>query len=305
MESSKLEHIQQAFPLLRLDDVVEDQDGLVHEVLIVNRERVFRFPRGEWGRRSIDQELKVLKLLIDRVPVDIPCVDYRDEVMVSYRYLDGRPLTAAGWDQMEEETRQVIAHQLAGFLEVMHETPAAVLNHGEIGRSETVRSRQEWQALYENTRETMFPYLMATARDWVESLFAPMLTDPEFLAYEAALMNGDIGTYHLLFDESRGRLSGILDFGTAGLGDPAADLACLLFQYGERLVRRVAEHYPAAAGMIDRARFWAQTLELEWAMKGLAIARAQERPGARIDWSWFFVHIGLGTRDIRPVGAPF
>ena len=62
-------------------------------------------------------------------------------------------------------------------------------------------------------------------------------------------MNGDLGHYHLLYDEERQRLNGILDFSTAGTGDPACDFGCLLDQYGERFVRRVARTYPGLADL--------------------------------------------------------
>ena len=49
----KQTHIRRAFPLLSLEQVSYNLEGLVHEVISVNRERVFRFPGGAWGRESM------------------------------------------------------------------------------------------------------------------------------------------------------------------------------------------------------------------------------------------------------------
>ncbi|MEZ4583991.1 MAG: phosphotransferase [Caldilineaceae bacterium] len=58
------------------------------------------------------------------------------------------------------------------------------------------------------------------------------------------LINGDIGPYHVLCDRDARLITGIIDFGTAGLGDPAVDLPCLLNSYGESFLRRMDRTYP-------------------------------------------------------------
>ncbi len=87
-------------------------------------------------------------------------------------------------------------------------------------------------------------------------------------------------------------MTGVIDFGTAGLGDPACDVSILINNYGESFVRRVSQHYPAIGSMIERARFWAGTVELQWVLGGI-------RTG---DLSWFTVHIGH-ARDVMPIGS--
>ena len=54
--------------------------------------------------------------------------------------------------------------------------------------------------------------------------------------YDACLIHGDFGTANLLFAE--GRISGVIDFGFCGSGDPAQDLGALLASYGEAFVAR-------------------------------------------------------------------
>jgi aminoglycoside 2''-phosphotransferase len=95
-----------------------------------------------------------------------------------------------------------------------------------------------------------------------------------------------------LYNRAGGRLCGAIDWGMAGLGDPAADLGWLLQIYAGVLVRRLFLVYPEAGGLLPRARFYTQALELEWMMRGLA-------GGGTF---WFGAHLA-GARDLLQDGA--
>jgi aminoglycoside 2''-phosphotransferase len=84
------------------------------------------------------------------------------------------------------------------------------------------------------------------------------------------------------------RISAVIDFGVAGLGDPATDLGSVLNYYGESLVHRLMRTYPTLEGLMDRARFYAQAIELQWVLLGLESGEKY----------WFTSHLG-NARDIR------
>ena len=111
------------------------------------------------------------------------------------------------------------------------------------------------------------------------------------MTYQPALIHNDLAAYHLLADPNS-VLTGVLDFGEAGWGDPAADTAALISGYGESFVARMIAGYPAIAAHLERARFRAAYIELEWALKGVRTT----------DPAWFLVHLGR-ARDSRPFGA--
>jgi hypothetical protein len=140
----------------------------------------------------------------------------------------------------------------------------------------------------------LFPLLMTTAQDWIRRHFAPVLEGKLSLDYEPSMIHGDLAPYHLLFQREMHRLTGIIDFGTAGRGDPATDFALIIAAFGESFLRRMAPFYPRMSQAIDRARFWAGTLELQWALGGL---RSH-------DLSWLVCHIGW-ARDVQPLGIPW
>jgi aminoglycoside 2''-phosphotransferase len=294
-DSKRLSRIRECLPRLRIEEVRENRDGLVNDVLVVNGEWVFRFPKNEtWARRLLANELKVIELARPYLDVQIPHVQYSAEDFAAYRYIGGAALQRNDILALDEAAQDEVARQLATYLRQLHGIPLEeVARHG-IAQSDTNRGREVWLRLFEDVRRELFPSMMPHAREWVTHHFAPLVSDDGFMSYEPRLVNGDTSPYHVLFDRGARRVSGVIDFGTAGLGDPAADFACVIYYYGESFLRRMSKFYPGVREGLDRARFWAGTLELQWALSGV------RGRGAR--WSWFTAHLG-GARDVLPVGV--
>ncbi|MCB8928242.1 MAG: phosphotransferase [Ardenticatenaceae bacterium] len=293
-----LAEIAQAEPNLQIETTQFNQEGLVNDVLIVNGRRVFRFPKHDWAIDHLRQEANCLALARQHVTLPLPdWTMYESEALghpfVAYDWIPGEALTRNSLLRLPLAEQQAIAKQLGTFLYQLHTVPMNEVEKRGIRPSVTNRTPQNWQKLYDDVHEKLFPLLMQFARDWVEQHFAPVLQDPSFMACEPCFMNGDLGSYHLLYNRDTRRLNGIIDFGTAGVGDPAADFGCLIDQYGETFLRQLAPFYPGLDQLIERARFWAGTLELQWALGGL---RYPDEP------DWFMVHIGR-ARDVLPIGS--
>jgi len=133
--------------------------------------------------------------------------------------------------------------------------------------------------------------LWAYQKAWVRQLFDPLFNGQINLHYEPTFIHGDLGVHHILYDPAQQCLSGVIDFGTAGPGDPASDFACIIQFLGESFLQRMARFYPAITPALDRARFRAGVLELEWALHGIR----------QNDPLWWLAHIGA-ARDIMPLG---
>jgi aminoglycoside 2''-phosphotransferase len=108
------------------------------------------------------------------------------------------------------------------------------------------------------------------------------------------LIHGDLAPYHVLHDADTGRVTGVLDFGVAGVGDPAVDLGCLLAVWGERFTGGLARHWPQAAELLARARVLAALMPVEWAVIALETG----------DPAMAVAHIGHAALDIAPAGTP-
>lgn len=291
-ESEYLNHIRQTFPSIDIQEVQINRDGMVNVSVVVNRARVFRFPREPSGLDLMRNEMNVLDLIRPYVDIPVPDWDYRSDVMISYPFIAGEPLLTDDVLRMSEHQKDDVAEMLATFLRQMYAIPMDEVKAAQVQTSDTVRSLDDWLQLYEDAQEYLFPLMWADGQEWVCRHFEPLLVDPTFMDHEPILMHGDLATYHLLFNQQTNQFNGIIDFGTVGIGDPAADFATIINQYGESFLRRMSRLLPELGEHIDRARFWAGTLELQWLLRGI-------QHDAK---DMYTIHIGR-ARDAMPIGS--
>lgn len=278
-----LTRIRQIQPGIAIEAAVINNDGLVNDVVVVNGETVFRFAKGEYGKWALASELRILSAIRERVHLPVPIPDVAHDEVITYPFLRGEPLTRTVLAGLNEEDRLAVAEQMAVFLRDLHGTP---LDESLPATMAPVRY-QDWLAIRQQAIEKLCPLLMKHQRAWLNALFNDMLGNPENFAYNPCLIHGDLGCYHILFDPKAKRISGIVDFGVAGIGDPANDLACLMQYYGAAFVTSFQQWYPQIdEAMLRRARFYAHGLELQWLLNGLSSGEP----------FWFAAHLG-NARD--------
>ena len=279
--------IREIKPGIRIESAILNDGGLVNDVVVINQETVFRFAKSEEGVRQLEAEVHVLRAITPHASLPVPMPFYTSRDAIAYPYLPGEALTRAVLSQLNGSERQAAADQLALFLKEMHHAPV----------DETIPATlapvryADWTVIRSRVEEEIYPLLMEHQRIWVENLFDDILGDENNFAYKPGLIHGDLGCYHILFDPASKRLSGIIDFGVAGIGDPANDLACLIQYYGEAFVSGLKNVYhDIDARMMKRARFYARALELQWILNGLHRGEA----------FWFAAHIGNARDIIQP-----
>ena len=128
---------------------------------------------------------------------------------------------------------------------------------------------EESAGIYARIQEKLFGYMRPDARAWAAGHFEGFLTDASNFQYEPVLKHGDFGPSNILFDREKQRVTGIIDFGSSGLGDPAYDFAGLLSGYGEGFLEYCAVVYPAVTDFMGRIRFYQGTFALLEALFGI------------------------------------
>ena len=113
-------------------------------------------------------------------------------------------------------TQDRLAEQLARFLSHLHAIAGEVVEQRAIGVSEAVRSLEDGSALFADVQRELFPFLWAHQKTWVQQLFVPVLHRQISFDYEPVLIHGDLAVSHILYDPPQDRITGIIDFGTAG-----------------------------------------------------------------------------------------
>ncbi len=281
-----LPRIRQMAPDLVIDSIQVNSDGLANELVIVNGELVFRFAKGEYGRVSLQRELQVLAALQRRaalhgqIPVAIPEPFYTGADAIAYKFLPGEALCGDLLASLDASAQQALADQLAEFLQAMHaiQSPNLPPTAAPVDAPRFHDQRRRLQ-------EKVYPLLLPHQVRWAEQVFA-FVDSPGSFDYTPGLIHGDLAPYHLLYDAHSQRLSGVLDFGVSGLGDPASDLGSLLQCYGGGFIQRLGRRYPQLEQYLPRARFYAKAIELQWVLRGLETGEP----------FWFTAHLG-GARE--------
>lgn len=191
-----------------------DSAGTVNAIYRLGDEMAVRLPRVERWSEDLEREYAWLPKLAPHLPLAVPeplalglpVTDYRSHWAI-YRWLDGESVTTRPIADLHGA-----ASDLARFITALQRVDPA---GGPPGRRGVTAERDT------DTRRA------------IASLAGVIDTDAATAAWEASLRarrwqgdplwtHGDLLPTNLLV--TGGRLSAVLDFGTAGIGDPAIDL---------------------------------------------------------------------------------
>lgn len=285
-----LARIRADFPALDTSAARLNSDGMINNVVVIDDKHVFRFAKSDHARALLAYEAQLLEVVGRHVATAIPRIEHRTADYLHYRYISGVPLYRHTLLRASPASQDRLAHELATFLRQLHSIPLGGLPTPPWQAAAPERQRARYEQRLADLEQHVYPLLWADQKAWVGDLFAPVLDGRIDLdAFTPALIHNDLAAYHILHDPQGGHLTGVIDYGTVGAGDPASDWACLINTYGEVFVRRMHQTYPIPQATIDRARFYAGALELEWALGGV---RSQ-------DLSLLLVHLGR-ARDSMP-----
>ncbi|QKG24362.1 aminoglycoside phosphotransferase family protein [Actinomadura verrucosospora] len=227
--------------------------GTVNAVYRLGSALSVRLPLTAGGVRALEHETRWLPELAPGLPVAIPAVAGTGGPAEGFpwpwavhRWLDGEP-------PLEGMASADLARDLGEFVRALRKTripggPAAYRGGPLSGVDAAMRSAVD------DLRRTDEPFdADAILAAWDESLRAPAWTGPP------CWLHSDLMPSNLLVDAA-GRLSGVLDFATAGVGDPACDLipAWNLLPSGVRPAFRDAVDADDATWL--RGRGWALSM---------------------------------------------
>lgn len=286
--SALFARIRSAHPHVDLSDATVNTDGLVN-IAIIAGGQVYRFARESFGVALLKQEMAVLRLVNQYVTMPVPEYQLLAEDFVTYRFMKGEALMRNDILQLPEQRQDQLAEQLAVFLRQLHVIASNALDDAGVGASGGRQTQMEWLALYEDVQRELFPLMYRVTRTWVDQHFAPLLKDEHWLDFEPTLIHDDLAQYHILYDAAAQQINGVIDFGTAGKGDPARDYGMLINVYGESFVARMTKYDPQIAALLNRARFYAGTFELQWVLGGVRSKM----------FDWFTAHLDR-ARDVQP-----
>ncbi|WP_246629251.1 phosphotransferase family protein [Mesobacillus maritimus] len=238
MSSSYIEHIKQVYPDLVIVDSYLNGLGQNNDVLIINNSLVFRFPKYENGISPLIQEAALLKYLKNIISISIPHPTYYSfkrlepgNVFAGYNLIKGEPFWKESLEKIESpEMISNLASQLVGFLTELHSVSEEKVRNAL--NLQPNHPKVEMTELFEKIQTKLFPYIRKEAQNEINHSFETLINGI-LLNVKTTLIHGDFGSSNILWTPENRRISGIIDFGGSGIGDPAYDFAGILASYGK------------------------------------------------------------------------
>jgi len=191
-----------------------ESSGTVNALYRLGGELVVRLPLATWGAEAVEREQEWLPRLSPLLPVEIPRLFGRGQPDLGYPC----PWSVFGWIEGSHprpdrlSSSDALADDLASLIRALHqiELPDAP----EAYRGPVSEVDRTVRRCIAEVAEEFDPGQLTKA--WEISVHAPEWEGPPLWAHS------DLLASNLLIRE--GRLAAVIDFGTAGVGDPACDL---------------------------------------------------------------------------------
>ncbi|HDR4423633.1 TPA: aminoglycoside phosphotransferase family protein [Bacillus cereus] len=268
-------YLQRVYPELPIRSAYINEIGQNNDVLIVNDNIVFRFPKYEKGIQKLRIETQLLEKIRPFITLQIPNLSYQrfqDEVpgkvFVGYEMIEGEPFWENIFTRINDEKQlQKLACTLAGFLKELHEIPLSTFEG--IMQYDGADMYAEINSLYSQLKDYVYPYMREEAKKEVSLSFETYLNEESHFNFTQSLVHGDFGMTNILYSATKRDISGVIDFGGASIGDPAYDLAGILASYGEEFLRLFEANYPNLEAVKERMYFYKSTFALQEALFGV------------------------------------
>jgi aminoglycoside 2''-phosphotransferase len=268
-----MECIRRFYSDLILSKIEPIPTGQNNDILLINSNLIFRFPKYETGIKQLKLEVNKLDMIREQVSLSIPNPIYQNMypnktecIFIGYPKIEGEPLSDCVFNEIDDmNIYRKLAKQLTNFLKELHSIPIDEKNNQEIGK--VIYS--EWSGLYEQIQEKLYPYMNKKGIYQTEQHFKEFLENKAHFDIHPVWIHGDFGSSNILYDSKKQRLSGIIDFGSSDLGDPAVDFAALLASYVNHFFHILQNIEPDVTLFVDRVHLYHGTFALQEALFGL------------------------------------
>ena len=254
-----IDQIKASDPNLEIETIDSSLSGRFNQIVLINGEIVFRFPKYRWVAAKIPETFRTLRALSGFVTLPTPyptAMRYEPGcAFLRYKALGGKPLWLDTVRSVDNIVMERLAIQLGTFLHGLHQLTPSVL---ALENDFNLDSHEHWTEVYRKIKKRLFPAMGADGRATVRRHFETHLDDASRFTYTPTFRHGDPGPGNVLFDQVAGRLSAIIDFDFAGFGDPAVDWSIVRepVLYGESFVSRLISLFPLDDALLARAGFY-------------------------------------------------
>ncbi len=294
-ESKYVNYIKSRYPQKDISNIEFNfTDGKHADIIILNQKEVFKFSKYDWSAGFIENEVKIINLIERNLSISLPKAESLEKGIARFSYIKGKPLYRNILLQLGGRIQDMIAEQLGTFLKQLHFISLKGEELRDLPECQNAMTRDDWLVKCEEIERKVFPFCDSYSKDYFRQILRPLQEDKNFMDYHPCLIHGDLMPYHLIYNSSSTKISGVIDFGSSGIGDPAYDVGTVLDNLGEAFVKRMSKYYRNIAYFIDRARFYAYIDNLLWANSLSDMLASRD---------FTYLRIRAKERDIMPIGT--
>jgi aminoglycoside 2''-phosphotransferase len=216
------------------------KDAFDHDVFIINKEIVFRFPRTQRETEILNYEINFLNFLKDKVKVNIPKYSYvsKNSEFAGYKIIPGKILSPLTFKYFSKKKKVEVIKQLVEFINVFHKIDVKEFDKYK------PRQRKDFiileQRVEKELEDKLFPMLpkneVTIIKDFYNESKKYFQEIPSFCA-----THGDLYAFNTIWNKEKSEI-GIIDFSDLLIGDPAKDFE-VFYDYGSEYAEMAYERY--------------------------------------------------------------
>lgn len=244
------ESIRAAFPELRVERCAYLAEGWDSVAVEVNGALVFRFPKRTEVAEWLAWEIRLTAALAPALPVPIPRFTHVAPAASGRPPFAGYPkLGGVGLDGAPGllDAHPTLVAQLAAFLAALHDFPRERAVACGVPDTTWPGWVARWEAMRDEVMPAAAPLLTAGERTAAERFWAALLAELRSRDVAVTPVHNDLAPEHVLVAPDGARVTGVIDWGDAMIGDPALDFAGFAGLGGAALVGRLLAGYDRSA----------------------------------------------------------
>jgi aminoglycoside 2''-phosphotransferase len=248
-----IQKFSKEFPEIKFENCVLVNKGEDHAVLVLDNKRIVRFPRNAEYVKTFQQEIRLLKELINK-GAKVPDYDLisRNRDFGSYEFLEGSELRVELFNSFPKEIQKEILKSIASILSQIHSLSTSFIEKGGEATCDTEGIWKYRERYIKERRHVIIPYVDPSFLQQLDLFFQGL---SELKYTNRKVLHRDLTDDHILVSND-GRFVGVIDFGDADIGDPAFDFT-FFNRYGDTALEEIYDMYLIKDDpeVLDRAKW--------------------------------------------------
>lgn len=179
------------------------------------------------------------------------------------------------WLGFPDDVRGRLARDVGGFLRGLHTLDVAV---GRACGVQALDHHRNVSELRDRIGREPGSLLPEPLRAKLEDSFRRFVSGGVEWSYTPALLHADVSPGHVLINVARAEITGVIDWGDAGIGDPARDFIFLYEDWGTDFLHLALQAYAHedAERMLARVHLLYLANQLDWTLRAGEAGRSRE-----------------------------